>query len=220
VNAVTGANEKDRHFKNMNIGCDWDADSFHDLSLVKQGDACPKCGNPLNVTKGIEVGHIFKLGDRYAKGLGFSVLGKEGRQVVPTMGCYGIGLDRTLAAVVEQFSDSDGIAFPASVAPFEVMITPIDYSDAEQRKTADQLLDGLSSAGLEVLLDDRDERAGVKFKDADLVGIPVRVTIGPKFLKENKIEFRLRSRKETEICGIPAAIDRIRSVLNQMKEGL
>jgi prolyl-tRNA synthetase len=220
ANAVTGANEKDRHFRNMNHGRDWDADSFHDLSLVKQGDACPLCGQPLNVTKGIEVGHIFKLGDRYTKGLGVTVLDREGRQTVPTMGCYGIGVDRTLAAVVEQFSDADGIAFPAAVAPFEVIVTPIDYTDADQKRTADALTGDLAAAGIEVLLDDRDERAGVKFKDADLLGIPVRVTIGPKFLKENKIELRLRSRKETEVCGIPAAVGRIRAVLDQMKEGM
>jgi len=220
LNAVAGANEKDRHLKNVNIGRDWDADSFHDLRLVKAGDACPLCGKPLSVSRGIEVGHIFKLGDKYTKSIGFSVLDKDSRQIVPTMGCYGIGVDRTLAAVVEQFSDTDGIAFPASVAPFEVIITPVDFIDDSQRKTAEGVYEGLLSAGVEVLLDDRDERAGSKFKDADLMGIPLRVTIGPKFLKEGKLELRLRGRKETLVCEIPSAVDKVRSILKEMREGL
>jgi prolyl-tRNA synthetase len=156
---------------------------------------------PLKISKGIEVGHIFKLGFKYTKSLGVSVLGSDGKQIVPTMGCYGIGVDRTLAAVIEQYNDADGIMFPISCAPFSVMITPVDFNEKDQQSAAVSLHDELEKQGIDVLLDDRDQRPGFKFKDADLLGIPLRITIGPKFLKEGKAE--IRSRKSKEVTVIP-----------------
>ncbi len=220
VNAITGANKKDKHLINVNPGKDFNPEAYHDFRFVKDGDSCIQCGKPVHITKGIEVGHIFKLGKKYTESMGVTVLDSEGKATVPTMGCYGIGVDRTLAAVVEQFNDENGIIFPISIAPFEIMITPVDYTDGAQKKAADDLYTTLSDKGIEVLLDDRNERAGVKFKDADLIGIPIRVNIGPKFLKENKLEIKLRKTGEVIIKDIPEVVPTLFDIRKKMLEEL
>ena len=202
VNGITGANIKDKHYMNVNLNRDFKVDNFFELNIVKEGDLCPHCGKPLQFSRGIEVGHIFKLGKKYTESIGVSVLDQNGKAVTPTMGCYGIGIDRTLAAVIEQYNDNDGIIFPISVAPFEVIIVPIDFKDEQQRQTALNLYHKLEENKIEVLLDDRKLRPGFKFKDADLLGIPIRVTIGPKFLKENKVEVKLRNDSDKEIVAL------------------
>ena len=218
TNGITGANKKDKHYLNANNERDYKVEAFFDVRFVKDNDICIKCGQPVRITKGIEVGHIFKLGNKYTKSMGVSVLDTDGKAIVPTMGCYGIGVDRTLAAAIEQFNDDNGIIFPISIAPYEIIITPVDYSDPEQKKTADNLYLGLKKAGIDILLDDRNERAGVKFKDADLIGIPIRVNIGPKFLKDNKLEIKLRKTGEVIIKDIPEAIDSLIKLKNKMME--
>ncbi len=218
VNGITGANKKDTHLINVNIDRDFKIDTFFDLRFVKDNDTCINCGKPVHITKGIEVGHIFKLGNKYTKSMDVSVLDADGKAIVPMMGCYGIGVDRTLAAVIEQFNDENGIIFPISISPYEVIITPVDYTNVEQKKTADNLYYSLKKIGIDVLLDDRDERAGVKFKDADLIGIPLRVNIGPKFLKDNKLEIKLRKTGEVIIKDIPDAVNEIMNIRNKMLE--
>lgn len=220
VNGITGANSKDKHLLNVNPGRDFSPESYHDLRFVKDGDSCIQCGKSVHISKGIEVGHIFKLGKKYTESMGVTVLDAESKAVVPTMGCYGIGVDRTLAAAIEVSNDANGIIFPISIAPFEVMITPIDYTDAEQKKAADDLYTQLTTAGVDVLLDDRNERAGVKFKDADLIGIPIRINIGPKFLKENKMEIKLRKTGDVTVKEIPEIVQTVLETRKKMMEEL
>src|SRR6266849_1483653 len=178
-NMIAGANEDDHHLRNVTPGKDFRA-RFEDLRQVVAGDACATCGAPLEVTKTIEVGHIFKLGYKYSESMGLRVLSADGSEVTPIMGSYGIGIERILSSAVEQHHDRDGMMLPASIAPFEVVITPVNSSNAEQMDAAQALYRDLLDRKIDVLLDDRDERPGVKFKDGDLIGIPYRITIGKK----------------------------------------
>jgi prolyl-tRNA synthetase len=203
VNMVTGANETDAHFVNVNRGRDFDVEAFHDVLMVEEGDTCKRCGEPLSVWRGIEVGQIFKLGAKYSEIMGATFLDEHGTERPFIMGCYGIGITRTVAAAIEQHNDKDGIAWPISIAPFEVLILPTNVTQAGLVETAEQIYDGLRERGVEVLYDDRDERPGNKFKDADLVGIPLRVTVGEKGAREGMVELRLR--KTGEITKIPKA---------------
>jgi len=220
VNSITGANIKDKHYINVNLNRDFKIDKFFELNIVKDGDLCPHCGKSLQFSRGIEVGHIFKLGKKYTESIGVSVLDQNGKSVTPTMGCYGIGIDRTLASVIEQYNDKDGIIFPISVAPFEVIIVPIDFEDEQQKQTALNLYNKLEENKTEVLLDDRKLRPGFKFKDADLLGIPIRVTIGPKFLKENKVEVKLRNNFDREIVPLDSVdsfiLDKIKTLWKEV----
>jgi len=193
---ITGANERDAHYTGVTHGRDWAASAWADIRTVREGDACETCGKPLALFRGIEVGHIFKLGDKYTKALGVFYQSEGGENRVPIMGCYGIGIDRTLASVIEQHHDADGIIWPAAIAPFDVMIVPINWAHEPTRAAALRLAEELEALGLEVLLDDRDARAGFKFKDADLFGIPLRVTIGEKTLADAEAEWRRRCDKE------------------------
>jgi prolyl-tRNA synthetase len=168
---------------------DFRVDSFADLRLAKAGDQCPHCQHPLLETRGVEVGHIFKLGTKYSSSLRATFRDEQGEEKPLIMGCYGIGISRIVAAAIEQNNDQDGIKWPAPIAPFQVLILPISK---EQLPQAEEIYKGLIAAGVEVLLDDRDERAGVKFKDADLIGIPVRLTVGPKGLAKEEVEVKLR----------------------------
>ncbi|MBN1775686.1 MAG: proline--tRNA ligase [Clostridiales bacterium] len=191
-NFVVGANETDQHLKNVNRTRDFAPTRIADIRSAVEGDPCPECGSPLAMCRGIEVGHIFKLGTKYSEALGCNFLDSAGAEQPMIMGCYGIGIGRTLAAVIEQNYDDNGIIWPISVAPYSVIIVPTNSSDETINTMASDLHDKLTEAGVEVLLDDRDERPGVKFKDADLIGIPIRITVGRK-AGEGKVEFKLRS---------------------------
>ncbi len=188
-NMTTGANEDDHHLRNVNIERDIKITAWSDLRTVTEGEGCPKCDGVLRVAKALEVGHIFKLGTKYSDSMGARVLNAEGKEVPLIMGCYGIGVERILAAAIELHHDETGIKFPITIAPFQILVTPLNVKDAELKAIADRIYDELSKAGFEVLYDDRDERAGVKLNDADLVGFPFQIRIGPKKLKEGKVEF-------------------------------
>ncbi|MCL2070495.1 MAG: proline--tRNA ligase [Treponema sp.] len=202
---VSGALAKDLHYKHIAYGRDFEAALTADLRTVKAGDRCPLCSGELYEKKGNELGHIFKLGFKYSKSMNVSYLDENGKSHIPTMGCYGIGLDRSLASVIEEHHDDDGIIWPITVAPYHVIIVPIKY-DGPVKEAADKLCSELERSGIEVLLDDREERPGVKFKDADLIGIPYRVVIGDKNLGENpKAEVKRRTEKESRLVDLAKA---------------
>ena len=195
-NAVSGANKNDTHLVNVNAERDFKPDLIADLRLVKAGDPCPNCLCPLKEAKGIEVGQTFKLGEKYSRVLGANYLDENGQQRPIVMGCYGIGITRTMAAVVEQSHDENGIIWPVSIAPFHVVIIPVNHKDNQQVDIAESIYNLLQRVGIEVVLDDRPERAGVKFKDADLIGYPWRVVVGNKTVENGKVELRNRATKE------------------------
>src|SRR5205823_8997635 len=184
-NMTTGANKDDHHLRGVNIERDIEVDQWADLRTVNSGEACPRCDSgTLEVFKAMEIGHIFKLGTKYSESMGANVLTADGKQVPIVMGSYGIGVERIITAAIEQNNDTDGIIWPKSITPFDVIVTITNIKDEKLRDAGDQLYQDLQHAGLEVLLDDRDERAGVKFKDADLIGIPYRITVGKKITDE------------------------------------
>ena len=178
-NMIAGANRDDYHLRHVTLGEDFQAE-VRDLRQVAAGDACEKCGGALDVRKTVEIGHIFKLGYKYSESMGLRVLNADGKEVTPIMGSYGIGIERILSAAIELYHDKDGMILPASIAPFQVVVTPANFADAAQAEAARRIYDDCRAAGLDALLDDRDERPGVKFKDADLIGVPWRVVIGKK----------------------------------------
>lgn len=214
-NFVVGANETDYHFKNINVS-DFTASAVIDLRNITAGDKCPKCGQPIKTTQGIEVGHIFKLGTKYSDALGCTFLDENGKAQPVIMGCYGIGVNRSLAAVIEQFSDESGIVWPVSVAPYHVIVVPVDMRDQEQVALAEKIYSQLNQQGIETLLDDRSERVGVKFKDAELIGIPVRITVG-KRAGEDIVEYRLRTDSENTLLSSEEAIKQAVSYINANK---
>ena len=193
-NAVAGANEVDAHFVNVTPRRDFDARKIvvADIRMVREGDPCPHCGKPLKMTRGIEVGQVFTLGKKYSEALHATFLDEDGREKFFEMGCYGIGVGRTMAAAIEQYNDADGIIWPRAIAPFEVVVVPVNAKDDAQLACAEKIYDELKTAGVDVLLDDRRERAGVKFKDCDLIGYPLRVTISPKTLAGEDVEVKIR----------------------------
>ena len=191
-NYIVGANETDYHYINVNKDRDFTPDDILDLRTIVDGDKCPKCGKPISTVQGIEVGHIFKLGTKYSEALGCGYLDENGKDQPMIMGCYGIGVNRCVAAVIEQHCDENGIVWPMSVAPFKVEIVPVNVSDEVQMNMANELYNTLTAKGIDVLMDDRDERAGVKFKDADLMGAPIRITVG-KGAKDGLVEYKLRA---------------------------
>jgi prolyl-tRNA synthetase len=192
-NAVTGANKKDYHLKNVNFKRDYNVDTLADIRKVTHGDICPRCRKKsLKFSRGIEVGHIFKLGTKYSKSMNATYLDTNGKENLIVMGCYGIGVTRILAATIEQSHDDNGIIWPDSLAPFNVVIIPVNYEDTKIKETTDNIYKELTSKGIDVLVDDRDERTGIKFKDADLIGIPYRITIGEKNLEKGLIELKAR----------------------------
>ncbi|MBO4637874.1 MAG: proline--tRNA ligase [Clostridiales bacterium] len=195
-NFIVGANETDYHFENVNIGRDFTPDRIVDIRNAVEGDPCPKCGQPLKMARGVEVGHIFKLGTKYSDALGCVYLDKAGKENSMIMGCYGIGVSRTLAAVIEQNHDDDGIRWPRIVAPYEVVVCPTKVNDEENMGLAEKVYEDLLKAGIDVLLDDRNERPGVKFKDWDLIGIPLRITVGRR-ASEGIVEIKNRTTGET-----------------------
>jgi prolyl-tRNA synthetase len=197
-NMTTGANKDDHHFRGVDISKDIPVDEWFELRTVEAGERCPRCETGvLEVFKGMEIGHIFKLGTKYSESMGATVLNQEGKEVPIVMGSYGIGVERIITAVVEQQHDEDGIVWPASLAPFDVVVTITNMKQDDLRNTGEKLYEELHKAGLEVLLDDREDRAGVKFKDADLIGIPYRITIGKK-VAEGVVELFDRRKKRSE----------------------
>jgi prolyl-tRNA synthetase len=198
LNAVAGANETDAHLRNVNHGRDFHAD-LADLRMVSDDDACPQCGGQLTLYRGIEGGHIFVLGTHYSAAMGATYLDEAGNELPIVMGCYGIGVSRLVAAIVEQHHDDDGIRWPAAVAPHEVLVTPL-AKDGEVAEAAARIYQQLVERGVDALLDDRDDRPGVKFKDADLIGIPLRITVGARALKEGQVE--LKRRADTEATRV------------------
>ncbi len=212
--AVTGANELDFHFTGVDQQRDFTVSAFTDLRMAVPGDPCPRCnGGKLESYRGIEVGQIFYLGTKYSKAMGASFLDAEGKEQPIEMGCYGIGITRLMAAAVEQNHDDNGIIWSFPLAPFQVLLLPINYKEKAVRDVTDDLYQKLNQSGLEVLLDDRDERPGVKFKDADLVGIPIRVTIGAKGLQKGNVEVRKRLSGETADVVLANAAKKIRSLV-------
>ena len=196
-NAVAGANEKDAHYLHVNPKRDFKNVVVTDLRMVSEGDPCPHCGAPMKMTRGIEAGQVFTLGTKYSEAMGAKFLDENGKEKPLYMGCYGIGVGRTMAAAIEQNNDEHGIIWPKAIAPFEVIVVPVNAKVPEQLSLAEEIYTALKKAGADVLLDDRKERAGVKFKDADLIGYPLRITVGPKAIEENQIEVKVRRTGET-----------------------
>lgn len=197
-NMISGANRNDYHLKNVSPGIDFQAEFFN-LRQVAAGEACVNCGGALEVIKTVEIGHIFKLGYKYSSSMGLRVLNEGGEEFTPIMGSYGIGIERILTAAIELYNDRDGMMLPAAIAPFQVVITPVNIADEAQGRVARELYAAFRAAGIDVLLDDRAERPGVKFKDADLIGIPFRVVVGKK-LAQGKVELvDRRSRQSTDL---------------------
>ncbi len=205
ANFVTGANKTDYHYKNVNLS-DFKEYRFNDIRIISADDPCPKCGCSIKISNTVEVGHIFKLGDKYSKSLDCSYTDETGERKPMIMGCYGIGLGRTLAAVIEQHNDEKGIIWPMEVAPYKAYILPTLVSDPVIFKIATKMHNELASKGIDVILDDRDERPGVKFNDADLLGIPLRITIG-RNAKDGLVELKRRNEKEAVLIGYKEALD-------------
>jgi prolyl-tRNA synthetase len=212
---ITGANEADCHYRGVNLGRDFTVETFADLRLAQSGDPCPRCAGKLEVWRGIEVGHIFKLGTKYSAALGATVLDDAGQERPLFMGCYGIGIGRTVAAAIEQNHDENGIIFPLPIAPFQVLISVVNPREEHVLAAAENLYGELLQLGVEVLLDDRDERPGSKFKDADLVGIPLRVTVGARGLKENAVELQERRSGERRMLPLGEAADTLEGLVRQ-----
>ena len=197
---TTGANEDGFHFRNVSIERDIQVTQWSDFRVVKEGEPCPQCGKPLKIRRAIEVGHVFKLGTKYSEALNALFLTEDGKQKPAVMGCYGIGVTRTLQAIIEQSNDKDGIIWPLAVAPYTVCITPLNVDPAsETMKEAERVYCELQAKGFDVILDDRNERAGVKFKDADLIGFPIRVGVGEKSLAKGEIEVKRRGGELTPV---------------------
>jgi prolyl-tRNA synthetase len=206
---TTGANTDGVHVRGVDVGRDIAVGRWADLREVTAGEPCPRCGTPLEVVRTIEIGHIFKLGTKYTEALDVTVLDPDGRRVTPIMGSYGIGVERSLAAVVEIHHDDAGIVWPTQVAPFEVTVVLISPNDDAAVKTAEQLYEQLGAAGVDVVLDDRDERPGVKFKDAELVGIPYRVTVGGRGLAKGVVEVTTRADRQTAEVPVGEAVEHV-----------
>ena len=212
-NACAGANEKDMHYINVNPKRDFKDITVADIRMVKEGDICPRCGGTIKMTRGIEAGQVFTLGTKYSKALGATFLDENGREQPMVMGCYGIGVGRTMAAAVEQNNDENGIIWPKAIAPFEVVVVPVNAKNEEQLQLAESIYADLKKAGVDALLDDRKDRAGVKFKDADLIGYPLRITVGPKAVAEDVVELKIRRSGETVTAGKADAVQKALELL-------
>jgi prolyl-tRNA synthetase len=219
-NMVMGANEKNKHVLNVNEGRDFQVEQYTDLRMITSSDPCPRCGGKLVFGKGIEVGQVFKLGTKYSAALKANFLDTNGQETPIIMGCYGIGVGRVVAAIIEQNHDENGIIFPISVSPFEVIILPLEIHEASVRKVADNLYQHLSNMGLRVFLDDRDERPGFKLKDADLLGIPVRATVSLRTLKSDSIEIKLRSKPDLKLLPTDKTPKAIKEVVQSLYDSL
>jgi prolyl-tRNA synthetase len=215
TNLIAGANKEDYHLKNLTPGKDFHPTAYADLRAVTAGEGCPNCGQSLRIDTAVEIGHIFKLGYRYSESMGLRVLDKNGKEVMPIMGCYGIGIERILTAAVEQGNDENGFWLPRAIAPFEIVVAPVNVKDEAVRTAAEDISRKLEAAGFDVVLDDRDERPGVKFKDADLVGFPYRVTVGRK-VTEGTVEVVIRSTREVRDVTISAIVEYFQGLRRQV----
>lgn len=215
-NLCAGACKLDHHILNVNYGRDYEGDIVTDLKVLKEGDPCPVCGAPIKHTRGIEVGQVFKLGTKYSKAMNATYKDENQQDHPLVMGCYGIGVSRTLAAVIEQHHDEDGIIWPVSVAPYHAIVTLVKPKDEEQTKVAEEIYQSLLTAGVEAVIDDRDERPGVKFKDADLLGFPIRITVG-KRAGEGIVEYKLRRDSEKSELSVAEAIENAIKLVNEEK---
>lgn len=218
VNLVAGANKPNYHTKNVNYGRDYKADILVDLKTLREGDLCPVCGKPVKTARGIEVGQVFKLGTKYSEAMGAYYKDENQKEKPIVMGCYGIGVTRTLAAVVEQHHDENGIIWPISVAPYHCIITLINPKDDVQSELAESIYTSLQGMGVEVLLDDRAERPGVKFKDADLLGIPIRITVG-KLAGEGQVEYKLRRDEDKTVLSAEQAVAAASQIVSEEADG-
>ena len=219
-NFVTGGNKRDLHLRNVNLERDFNVDLFGDLRTITPDDVCPRCGSAISFGRGIEVGHIFKLGTKYSKKMGALFLDEQGAERPIVMGCYGIGIARTVAAAIEQNHDDEGIIFPIPIAPFEVVILPLQMHETEVTEGAEQIYEDLSKEGVDVLIDDRDIRAGIKFKDADLLGSPVQVTVGIRNLKKGLIEMKIRSESDSSLIPFKEASKIIKDKVKELYDSI
>lgn len=220
VDLITGANKSDTHIQHVDLARDASVKAFEDLAVVVAGDACPRCGKALQLKRGIEVGHVFKLGTKYTESFDAKYLNDKGQSELMVMGCYGIGVTRTLQAVIEQSHDADGIVWPISVAPFAVNLLLLDPKDAAVCAVVDQLEKDLQARGIDVFVDDREERPGVKFKDADLIGCPIRIVAGAKGLAKGGVEIKLRTSKEIDLVPVEHAVEKISSLVDALTSTL
>lgn len=218
-NMIIGANKSEYHIENANYGRDFEG-TVGDFRNVQEGDKCIECGASLDVARGVEVGHIFQLGTKYSESMGANFIDKDGKSKPILMGCYGIGVERTAAAVIEQHNDDHGIIWPLSVAPYHVSIIQVDMKSEESAKIAENIQNELEAMGVEVLLDDRDERVGAKFADSELIGIPIRITVG-KDAKDGKVEYKLRGEADKELIDISEVNEKVKAefVKNEVKLG-
>jgi prolyl-tRNA synthetase len=213
-NFVTGGNAKDLHLKNVNLGRDCTVPRFADIRNVVHGDPCPRCASgAFEMWRGIEVGHVFKLGTKYSKALKATYLDAAGQEQTIFMGCYGIGIGRSVAACIEQNHDENGIIFPVPIAPFHCIVSAVNVKDEAVMAAAEEIYRRLLESGVEVLLDDRDERPGFKFKDADLIGIPLRIVVGAKNLADGKVELKERKSGEVELLSLDGAVEKVKAVI-------
>ncbi|AHF07522.1 proline--tRNA ligase [Desulfitobacterium metallireducens] len=211
--AACGANQAEQHYINVLPERDFRLDQVFDLRMIVAGEKCLKCGGALKEARGIEVGQVFKLGTKYSKALSANFVDENGQEKPCVMGCYGVGVSRTMAAAIEQNNDNDGIIWPIPIAPYQVIVVPVSMKDSQVVETAEKLYEELLQAGVEVMMDDRDERPGVKFKDADLVGYPLRVTIGSKTLAQGQVEFRLRKTGEMELVKVEELTSKVQGII-------
>ncbi len=216
TNFIVGANENEKHIINVNFDRDFKADKVVELSTARAGDLCPRCGKVMSVKDGIEVGNTFQLGTKYSESLGAKYLDAEGKERLCIMGSYGIGITRTPQAALERYHDEYGIIWPKNIAPYLVELIPLNMSNEAQVQTAERIYDELTEAGIDVLWDDRKERAGVKFMDADLVGMPIRLTIGDKSLKEGKVELKARCEDKVERVAVENVLEMVRKMADRL----
>jgi prolyl-tRNA synthetase len=217
---ITGANKADTHITHVDLTRDATVTAFEDLVVVGAGDTCPHCGKPMQLKRGIEVGHVFKLGTKYTESFEAKYLNDKGQSELMVMGCYGIGVTRTLQAVIEQSHDRDGIIWPISVAPFAVTLLLLDPKDPAVCAAVDAIEKELQAKGLDVFVDDREERPGVKFKDADLIGCPIRVVVGAKGLAKGGVEVKLRTSKAFDLVPVEQATTAISALVNELTASL
>ncbi len=217
---VTGANEKDAHLKGVFLSRDAAVEKWLDLREAVVSDPCPKCAKPLGEKRGIEVGHVFKLGTKYSKAMGANFIGKDGKELPYVMGCYGFGVTRMVAAVIEQLCDDKGIIWPVSLAPYDVVISPLNLAKPDIKQAGEKIYEELLGKGVEVILDDRELSTGAKLNDADLIGVPLRVTIGERSLKEGKVELKLRREKDAKLVPPDKAAAEVVSILEAERKAL
>jgi prolyl-tRNA synthetase len=215
-NAVCGANKPDTHYINVNPGRDFKPSSVTDLRLIQENDPCPHCGAPVRTARGIEVGQVFKLFTKYSSALQATFIDVDGKEKPMVMGCYGVGVSRTMAAAIEQNYDENGIIWPAPIAPYQVAVIPVSSKDEAQMALAEKIYAELNTKGIETILDDRNERPGVKFKDADLIGYPIKITIGPKAINENLIEVKVRRTGEMLYFGQEEYLEKVKELLTKL----